>query len=199
MPGGIRTFAWRKGTPLADRCLYQKDLARARKAHVVVINHALFFAGLPLKEADALILDEAHTLEDAASRFLGYELSNLSLKRLWDDLFSPETGRGLARRLGKGRTAGARTGGERGARSGRRIFFCFEFSGRFGRGNLQRRMRVPLEGTGPLAGALASVETLLVEELAASGIQRRRSGSSRPSFAGPGGVDPFEIVRPNPP
>lgn len=75
-----------KNTPLADRCLYQKDLALARKAHVVVINHALFFAGLPLKPADALILDEAHTLEEAASRFLGYEISNLSLKRLWDDL-----------------------------------------------------------------------------------------------------------------
>lgn len=159
-----------KGTPLADRCLYQKDLARARKAHVVVINHALFFAGLPLKEADALILDEAHTLEDAASRFLGYELSNLSLKRLWDDLFSPETGRGLARRLGG---KAGRRGLERAVNVARdradEFFSVLNSQVGLAEGELQRRMRVPLEGTGPLAGALASVETLLVEELAASG------------------------------
>lgn len=159
-----------KGTPLADRCLYQKDLARARKAHVVVINHALFFAGLPLKSADAVILDEAHTLEDAASRFLGYELSNLSLKRLWDDLFSPETGRGLARRIGG---KGGRRGLERSVNLARdradEFFAVLESQVGWTEGELQRRLRFPLVGTEPLSGALAAIEAHLVEELAASG------------------------------
>lgn len=159
-----------KGTPLADRCLYQKDLARARKAHVVVINHALFFAGLPLKAADAVILDEAHTLEDAASRFLGYEVSNLSLKRLWDDLFSPETGRGLARRMGG---KAVRRGLERAVNVARdradEFFAVLDSQVGWTEGELQRRLRVPIVGTEPLAGALAAIEAHLVEELAASG------------------------------
>lgn len=159
-----------KGTPLADRCLYQKDLARARKAHVVVINHALFFAGLPLTPADAVVLDEAHTLEDAASRFLGYELSNLSLKRLWDDLFSPETGRGLARRIGG---KGGRRGLERSVNLGRgradEFFAVLDSQVGWTEGELQRRLKGPLVGTEPLAAALSSIEALLAEELAASG------------------------------
>jgi ATP-dependent DNA helicase DinG len=159
-----------KGTPLADRCLYQKDLALARKAHVIVINHALFFAGLPLKQADALILDEAHTLEDAASRFLGYELSNLSLKRLWDDLFAPETGRGLARRLG-GKTG--RRLLERAVQQGRDqsdiFFMALEANIGFPKGEIQRRIRSPLSGTEGLDGALMGLETILFEEMEGAG------------------------------
>jgi ATP-dependent DNA helicase DinG len=159
-----------KGTPLADQCLYQKDLGRARKAHVVVINHALFFAGLPLKQADALVLDEAHTLEDAASRFLGYELSNLSLKRLWDDLFAPETGRGLARRLwGKG----GRRLLERAVQLARDqsddFFALLEPNIGFFQGEIQRRIRSPLSGTNGLDGALTALETILFEEMEGAG------------------------------
>lgn len=158
-----------KNTPLADRCLYQKDLALARKAHVVVINHALFFAGLPLKPADALILDEAHTLEEAASRFLGYEISNLSLKRLWDDLFSPESGRGLARRIGGKRSRRALERAVQVARDQSDLFFHFvEPSLGFGEGENQRRIRTPLSGTGPLDEALSSLAVTLVDELSAS-------------------------------
>ncbi|MBK8574296.1 MAG: hypothetical protein IPN90_00995 [Elusimicrobia bacterium] len=154
-----------KGTPLAEKCLYQKDLAFARKAHIVVINHALFFAGPPLKEADALILDEAHTLEDAASRFLGYELSNFSLKRLWDDLFSPETGRGLARRL-------RNRGLERSVHAARdqtdEFFMMLDSQIRFSDNENQRRLRAPLSGTEGLDSALMSIENQLAEALVSS-------------------------------
>jgi ATP-dependent DNA helicase DinG len=155
-----------KGTPLADKCLYQKDLALARKSHMVVINHALFFAGLPLKPADALILDEAHTLEDAASRFLGYELSNFSLKRLWDDLFSPETGRGLARRIlaGNGRRSLERAV-QRARDSSDEFFVLLEPCIGYLPGEVQKRIRAPLTISGSLESSITSIEKILIEEL----------------------------------
>jgi ATP-dependent DNA helicase DinG len=153
-----------KGTPLEARCLYQKDLALARKAHVVVVNHALFFAGLPLKPADAVILDEAHTLEDAASRFLGYDVSNVSLKRLWDDLFAPDTGRGLSRRLGGKRLLERAVHVARGKAD--EFFALLDPQVGFSDGEPQKRMRSPLRGTEGLEGALSAIESLLLDDLA---------------------------------
>ena len=157
-----------KGTALADRCLYQKDLALARKAHVLVINHALFFAGLPLKQPDALIFDEAHTLEDAASRFLGYEISNLSLKRLWDDLFSPDTGRGLARRMRQGGRRSLERSVHRAREQADAFFAALQAQVGFTENEIQRRLRSPLVGTDDLLGAVAGIETVLADQAAVS-------------------------------
>ena len=87
-----------------DACLYRKALQRARQAQVVVLNHALFFANLASGEAllppfDALIFDEAHMIEKAATDFLGLELSSLALKRAADEVWNPATERGLVARL----------------------------------------------------------------------------------------------------
>ena len=88
-----------KGGPAAEECLYKKDLDRARKAQIVVVNHHLFFSNLGLGPVDALVFDEAHTLEDAASHFLGFSLSDRAMERLLEELYNLETGRGLVRRL----------------------------------------------------------------------------------------------------
>lgn len=85
--------------PTWQACLYRKDLARARQADLVVINQHLLFAGLSLPSVDALIIDEAHNLEGVAAQFLGFCLTDRSVKRLLDDTVNPQTGRGLAARL----------------------------------------------------------------------------------------------------
>ncbi len=52
--------------PYWDRCLWRRDRERADRAHILIVNHALLLSGARLPSADAMILDEAHNLEDAA-------------------------------------------------------------------------------------------------------------------------------------
>ena len=54
------------GGPYWDRCLWRRDRERAERAHILVVNHALLLSGARLPPSDAMILDEAHNLEDAA-------------------------------------------------------------------------------------------------------------------------------------
>lgn len=82
-----------------ELCLYRKAVARARQADLVVANQHLFFAGIPIPAFEAVVFDEAHNLEDVASQFLGFTLTDRKVKRLLDDIHNPQTGRGLAKRL----------------------------------------------------------------------------------------------------
>lgn len=59
------------GGPYWDRCLWRRDRERADRAHILVVNHALLLSGARLPPSDAMILDEAHNLEDAASARYG--------------------------------------------------------------------------------------------------------------------------------
>ncbi|MBI5240319.1 MAG: ATP-dependent DNA helicase [Elusimicrobia bacterium] len=61
----------RQGAAQCGRCLYRCDRERAEKAHVLVVNHALFLSSPRLPPADALVVDEAHTLPEAAASHLG--------------------------------------------------------------------------------------------------------------------------------
>lgn len=61
--------------PYWDRCLWRRDRERCDKAHIVVVNHALLLSGARLPPHDALVLDEAHNLEDAAVSRFGCEAS----------------------------------------------------------------------------------------------------------------------------
>ncbi len=54
-----------------DRCLWRRDRERAERAHILVVNHALLLSGARLPPSDAMILDEAHNLEDAAAARYG--------------------------------------------------------------------------------------------------------------------------------
>lgn len=82
------------------RCFLQKARARAATAHVVIANHALVFAdlqaaGSTLPPHAQVVFDEAHNLEDAATRHLSVEVTQVRLNQ-------------MVRRLsrGKGRRAG---------------------------------------------------------------------------------------------
>jgi len=108
------------GCPFREKCFIAKARARALKAHVVVVNHALVFAeaanpGCGLLPAyGRLVFDEAHNLEDVATEFFSYEFSRPALQQLLGKL--ARTTR--ARRGGVGRSRGALGGVERALRKG---------------------------------------------------------------------------------
>lgn len=96
--------------PHYDTCFYFRSRNLARKAQILVINHALFFSDLALRRSsegasllpdyDAVIFDEAHTLEDVAAEHFGVSLSSGQVNFLLNRLFSPKSGRGLLAALG---------------------------------------------------------------------------------------------------
>ena len=73
-----------KGTP--GGCYLQRAREAAVDAGIVVVNHALLLQdarmrGALLPEADHLVIDEAHRLEDVATHAFGLELSEPHLRR----------------------------------------------------------------------------------------------------------------------
>ena len=94
------------GTTCGMNCFFQKAKERARRAHLLVINHSLFFSLLPFLQKedqflfsnDFVIFDEAHTLEAIASEGLGNRLSRRGLIAAIHRLYNPRTKRGLCAR-----------------------------------------------------------------------------------------------------
>ena len=81
--------------PDFDPCFITRMRDRAREADIVVVNHHLFFADLSLRngnygsvlpEYTAVILDEAHLIEDVASEYFGSQVSNYQIDDLVRDL-----------------------------------------------------------------------------------------------------------------
>ncbi len=95
-------------------CFYQALRRRVGSANVVVLNHALFFTLLGgVEEAetrtggllfanDFVVFDEAHTIEDVASRHIGMEVSQIGLRRAVQRLYNPRTKKGLFQVLRNG-------------------------------------------------------------------------------------------------
>src|SRR5437870_12206798 len=97
---------WRHIDARSDTCLGQKCpdfepcfLTRMRQraidADIVVVNHHLFFADLALRNGAygavlpdyaAVILDEAHLIEDVASEYFGAQVSNYQVDDLVRDI-----------------------------------------------------------------------------------------------------------------
>ncbi|WP_428386167.1 ATP-dependent DNA helicase [Mucisphaera sp.] len=89
--------------PTYNQCFYQNARRRMAHADVLVVNHALFFADLALREQgvgilppyDAVVLDEAHTVEDVAAEHFGLSISRGQLILLLNRLFQPTRQRGI--------------------------------------------------------------------------------------------------------
>jgi len=89
------------------QCFYQETRKRVGDAHVLVVNHTLFFTLLDsaseftesgdgfLFADDFLIFDEAHTLEQVAARQLGMSLSHVGMKFDLHRLYNPKNRKGL--------------------------------------------------------------------------------------------------------
>ncbi|MBL7131814.1 MAG: DEAD/DEAH box helicase [Candidatus Omnitrophica bacterium] len=97
-----------------EKCFYRKAKTQERKAHILVTNHSLFFTNLTLggnvlPSFDAIVFDEAQTLEDIATSYLGFEASNTKIKYLFDSIYNPKTQKGL---LVKFRSLSRKTAGD---------------------------------------------------------------------------------------
>jgi ATP-dependent DNA helicase DinG len=81
--------------PDFDPCFLTRMRQRASDADVIVVNHHLFFADLALRNGAygavlpdyaAVILDEAHQIEDVASEYFGTGISNYQIDDLLRDV-----------------------------------------------------------------------------------------------------------------
>ncbi len=81
--------------PDFDPCFITRMRDRAKEADIIVVNHHLFFADLALRNGNygsvlpdytAVILDEAHLIEDVASEYFGSQVSNYQIDDLIRDL-----------------------------------------------------------------------------------------------------------------
>jgi ATP-dependent DNA helicase DinG len=92
-----------------ERCCFQAARRQMRKADILIVNHAMLFSDLALRQSqnkgnsqvellgeyDLLVLDEAHTLETVASDHFGTSVTSGSVQALLRELFNDRTGRGL--------------------------------------------------------------------------------------------------------
>lgn len=100
------------------RCFYQAMRRRVLSADIVVLNHALLFTLLGSVEEqeerdsgllfarDFVIFDEAHTIEDVASKHIGMEISQFGLRRGLQRLYNPRTKKGIFPSLKNGAACG---------------------------------------------------------------------------------------------
>lgn len=92
-----------KSCPTYSDCHYYAARKRMQQAQVLVVNHALFFSDLALRDAgvsllpnyQAVIFDEAHTIEGVASDHLGVSVSSSQIDFALNRLFNDRFNRGL--------------------------------------------------------------------------------------------------------
>jgi ATP-dependent DNA helicase DinG len=99
----------REKCPFRRSCFYFRARDSWEHSSILIVNHSLLFAHLAteadlLPECDAVILDEAHRVEDAAVRHFGNQASEHALTLLLDRLASSHGG-GLVQALGPRSTA----------------------------------------------------------------------------------------------
>lgn len=77
--------------PYYDECFVTQMKRDAEAAQIVIVNHHLFFADLALRgphpgrvlpDYDAVILDEAHQIEDTAALFFGIRVTSTQIQRV---------------------------------------------------------------------------------------------------------------------
>ncbi len=85
--------------PDFERCFITEMRRKAQTSDIIIVNHHLFFADLAIKrsvdgaadvgvlpDAEVVIFDEAHELEDVASSYFGIGLSNIRFEELARDM-----------------------------------------------------------------------------------------------------------------
>jgi len=85
------------------RCFYFRSRKAMAGAELLIVNHALFFSDLALRQDggsvlpdyQVVIFDEGHTIEDVAADHLGLQLGRGSFDWLFNKLLHPRTQRGL--------------------------------------------------------------------------------------------------------
>ncbi|MBU6409544.1 MAG: ATP-dependent DNA helicase, partial [Verrucomicrobia bacterium] len=97
-----------------DVCFFQRARNKILSSDVLVLNHTLFFTllggmdedkdmqGGILFKNDFVIFDEAHTVEQVASRHIGLSVSSGQMHHALNRLWNPRTKKGLLATLRKG-------------------------------------------------------------------------------------------------
>ena len=93
-------------------CFFQRARNRIMGADVLVVNHTLFFTllggvdedleGGILFKNDFVVFDEAHTMEQVASRHIGLSVSSAQVRYALNRLYNPRTQKGLLAALVRG-------------------------------------------------------------------------------------------------
>lgn len=89
--------------PHYRKCFYQRARRKAEVAQLLIVNHALFFSDLAVRQRggsllpdyDLVVLDEAHTVEDVASDHFGIAVAESQIAFLLNGLHRQRGGRGL--------------------------------------------------------------------------------------------------------
>src|SRR5947209_5759285 len=92
-----------RNCPDNGECFYMRSRRGMHGAHVLVVNHALFFSDLALRRQGAgllpdykvVVFDEAHTLEDVAADHLGLQVNQGGVEYLFNKLLAPRQHKGL--------------------------------------------------------------------------------------------------------
>ena len=92
-----------RNCPRYKDCFYFLARRRLYNAQILIVNHALFFSDLALRRAgasllpkyDAVILDEAHTVESVAGDHLGISVSSGQVQYVLNKLYNVRTNKGL--------------------------------------------------------------------------------------------------------
>ncbi|MBA3710580.1 MAG: helicase, partial [Planctomycetes bacterium] len=82
--------------PTYDSCFFYNARREMEGAHLLIVNHHLYFSDLGLREDfagilpphDVVVFDEAHTLEDVATDHLGSSVSEAQVRFFIDGLWS---------------------------------------------------------------------------------------------------------------
>ncbi len=93
------------GTRCAEysRCHFMRARRRAHSSDLLVVNHHLLFSDFALRSRDAallpdygaVVLDEAHQVENVAGEHLGIRLSQYAFEHWLRRLYTPNTNKGL--------------------------------------------------------------------------------------------------------
>ncbi len=86
-----------------QQCFYHRARRRVNHAQLLIVNHAMLFSDLALRQQgiavlpdyDAVILDECHTLEAVAGEHLGIRVTSGQFDYLFDQLYNEGTQKGL--------------------------------------------------------------------------------------------------------
>ena len=89
------------------KCFYQRARRRASEAQILIVNHALLFSDIAVRQLgpeasilpdyDTVVLDEAHTVEGVAGDHLGLSVADTQVRYLLNSLHNERTRRGMLR------------------------------------------------------------------------------------------------------
>lgn len=92
-----------RACPTYSQCHYFAARRHVQSAQILVVNHALFFSDLALRrlnvsilpDYEAVIFDEAHTIEAVAGDHLGLSVTSGQVEYLLNKLYNDRTNKGL--------------------------------------------------------------------------------------------------------